>query len=289
MKAIYEHLPVGKEESFFVAGFEYPYFSAPWHYHPEFELVHVVESTGKRFVGNAMSDFGPGDLSFLGPDLPHLYKNPASYYEKNSTLKARSIVVHFTRDSVGKDFWGLPQAKKINELFALSAKGIDITGKTRKTIIEKLYVMIETTGFQRLMLLLEILDILSETSDISMISDTFIPRNNLQDADRLNKVFQYIMQHFHENIKLDDVAALVFMTRTSFCRFFLERTKRTFSDYLKEVRLNNAIKLLVEKNHTVAMAGTKSGYNNISNFNRMFKEKFNMSPQKFRQQYYADK
>ncbi len=283
---MFEHLPVGKEESFFVAAFECPYFATPWHYHPEFELVQVVESVGKRFVGNTTSDFSHGDISFLGPNLPHLYKNPAAYYEKNEDLKARSIVIHFTRDSIGKDFLSLPQSKRVNQLLEMSARGLDLRGKTKKEINEKMHKIVEANGFQRLILLLEILDILSQSGDLDFISDEYFWRSNLQDADRLNKVFNYILQHFHEDIRLEDLASLVYMTRTSFCRFFLERTKRTFSDYLKEVRLNHSVKLLLEKNHTVAMAANKSGYNNLSNFNRMFKVKFGMSPQKFRQHYF---
>jgi len=283
MKPVLEHLPLQEEESFFVEAFDMPYFSTPWHYHPEYELVYVAESEGKRFIGNSIADFKKGDLCFLGANLPHLYRNPPAYYEKKPSLRARSIVIHFKENSLGRDFFYLPQAKKLTAFLERSKQGIDIHGETRKKVVQKMHAMLKSTGLQRLIQLLEILNLLAETTEYSLISKNGITGHNNFDAERLNKVFQYILQNFNREIKLEEAASLVYMTRTSFCRFFLERTKRTFSDYLSEVRLNNAARLLIEKNLKITSIATESGYNNLSNFNRQFKERYKMSPQKYRQ------
>ncbi|WP_153800510.1 AraC family transcriptional regulator [Foetidibacter luteolus] len=289
MKPVLEHLPPKEEESFFVQAFDLPYFGTPWHYHPEFELVLIEESEGKRFVGNATSDFKKGDLSFLGANLPHLYRNPPVYYDKHSSLRAKSIVIHFREASLGKDFFSLPQMKKVNQFLERSAQGVDILGNSCKAIAAKMREMTCTTGISRLVLLLEILDMLAGTDEYSLVSGAGIVGHNSFDADRLNKVFQFILQNFHREIRLEEAASLVYMTRTSFCRFFLERTKRTFSDYLCEVRLNHAAKLLIEKDLKITRIASESGYNNLSNFNRQFKEKYKMSPQQYRQLYLKEK
>lgn len=285
MKPVLEHLPLEDKESFFTRAFELPYFGTPWHYHPEYELVLVLESEGKRFVGNSITDFKKNDLSFFGSNLPHLYRNPPEYYEKGSELKARSIVIHFLETSLGRDFFALPQARKIKQFFERSKQGIDILGETKKKIIVKMQAMLETAGFQRLIYLLEILNILAETTEYNLISGPGIVGHNISDSERLDKVFHYILQNFHRGIKLEEVASLIYMTRTSFCRFFLERTKRTFSDYLTEVRLNHAARLLIEENMSVARVAYDSGYNNLSNFNRQFREKYKINPKKYKSFY----
>ena len=104
MKPALEHLPKEKNHSFVVKFFDYNYYPTPWHYHPEYEIVIVTESTGKRFIGDHISDFQPGNLAFLGPNIPHTYRNDDKYYEETSGLRAKSIVIHFTEDSLGDDF-----------------------------------------------------------------------------------------------------------------------------------------------------------------------------------------
>lgn len=282
MNPLLEHLPPTSGESFFAEAFELPHFGTPWHYHPEFELVLIVESKGKRFIGNTVSDFKEGDLSFFGSNLPHLYKNPPEYYCSDDTLKARSIVIHFLHDALGKGFMDLPQSTKLGNLFIRSQHGIDIIGNTRNMITQLLYKLIHTSGLKRFIHLLEILDLLSASSDLELISHSAIIGRNPLDANRLNTVFEFIMKNFDREISLAEVADLTFMTRTSFCRFFLERTKRTFSDFLIDFRISHAKKLLSETNKNVSIVSDLCGFNNLSYFNRKFKEKIHETPRNYR-------
>lgn len=285
MNPVLEHLPPIQQESFFAKAFDLPYFGTPWHYHPEFELVLVMKSKGKRFIGNAISDFNELDLSFLGPNLPHLYKNTNDYYTNTPDFKAKSIIIHFSEKSFGAGFLDLPQTKKLRDLFGRSQYGIDILGKTKKIIIRKMKKLLVSSGLKRLILLIEILDIIAESNECSLICPNIIKGNNALDAGRLDQVFQYVMENFQNEISLEDVAKITFMTRTSFCRFFVERTKRTFSDFLIDFRLNHAGKLLIETNKTIIEISEKSGYTNLSNFNRKFKYKYGISPKEYRKNY----
>jgi AraC-like DNA-binding protein len=285
MKPLLEHLPLEGEESFFAKAFDLPHFSTPWHYHPEFELVLIVKSQGKRFIGNYVSDFQDGDVTFLGPNLPHLYRNTPSYYEQDPLCRAQSIVIHFLEDSIGKDFLALPQAKKLHGLFERSHQGMDILAETKRVVGRKMRELIQTQGMERLIRLLDILNLLADTADYALISDPGIVGHNPVDMDRLDTVFGYILQNFDREIRLEEVANLVHMTRTSFCRFFRERTKRNFSGFLTEVRLDHAAKLLAESNSSIVQISYSCGYNNLSNFNRQFKEKHGLSPREYRHAY----
>lgn len=277
-----EHILSGGEESFFVKKYDLPYFDSPLHYHPEFELVLIINGTGKRFIGNVISDFSEGDLTFIGANLPHLFKNHPEYYDASSTLRAQSVVVQFLQEAIGSDFWKLPQAKKLRKLLEVSKYGVDIVGKTKEYIIPKMISIVKMKGMERIICLLEILNCLANTGEFDLISSVDTRGYDLLDAQRLNAVFEYMLENYHREIKLEEVAAISCMTRTSFCRFFQQRTKRTFSSVLTDIRLNQATKLLIESSMNVSRVGYECGFNNLSNFNRQFKKKFTLSPYYYR-------
>jgi AraC-like DNA-binding protein len=290
MKPILEHLLPEEEESFCVKAFDLPYFNTPWHYHPEFELVLITKSKGKRFIGNVVSDFQEGDLTFIGSNLPHLFKNYASYYDESSNLRARSIVIQFFKNFIGNDFWLLPQVKKLDTLLKKSQQGMDITGETKQRLILQMETILQMRGVERLICLLDILNLLADTTEYRLISDTdIITGHNAVDSQRLNTVFQYILENYQSEIRLEEVAALVYMTRTSFCRYFQDRTKRTFSDILADIRLSQAAKLLIETSTSIVGICYECGYNNLSNFNRNFKKKYLISPHAYRKTYHNHK
>src|SRR6476646_6374899 len=128
MRPALEHLPKEKDQSFVVKFFDYHYYPTPWHYHPEMEIVLVTESTGKRFIGDHISDFKPGNLALIGSNIPHTYRNDDKYYDKDSPLRAKSIVVHFTEESLGQDFLDLPEGQVLRGLFEQAAYGLEISG-----------------------------------------------------------------------------------------------------------------------------------------------------------------
>ena len=277
-----EHLLPDREESFYANSFDLPNFGTPWHYHPEYELVFIKESSGSRLVGNAISEFKKGDLSLLGPNLPHLYQNSQEYYVNDPAKRAKSIIVHFLDESIGNDFLELPQAKKIRRLLQHSGYGLDITGETRDTVLRKLTKLVAHRGMKRLLLLIEVLEIIATSSDISVISGIEMKGNNNSDTVRLQKIFDYILQNYQHDIQLSDIAKLVQLTTTSFCRFFRERTKKTFFEYVTEVRLNHASSELLHSDKSVTEICFSCGFNNLSNFNRHFKSKYHLSPREFR-------
>lgn len=285
MKPILEHLPREAEESFVVRDFDYSWYPTPWHYHPEYEIVLVTESRGKRFIGDRITDFEEGDLALIGPNLPHLYRNDSEYYVQGSGLRARSIVVHFLDNSIGNDLLRLPEARNIRKLLDRSVSGIEFTGESNELISDKLHKMLSLKGFERWMKFMEILHAMAESTGFSYISGSGMEAYNEKDHERLQQVFEFAMTHFREDIRLEQAAELANMAPAAFSRYFKYRTRKTFSGFLLELKTGYAAKLLINTGKSVAEICYESGFNNLSNFNRHFKTYYGLQPLQFRKQY----
>lgn len=285
MKPVLEYLPRNSGESFVTKYFDYNYFPTPWHFHPEYELVLVTESTGKRFIGDHISDFKPGDLALIGPYLPHTYKNDPQYFDEHSCLRAKSIVIHFREDSFGDSFLNLPDSQKIGNLLSRSTKGLAITGTTQMLISEKLHNLTVEKGFSRLLGLLDILNILAESKDLSFICNNVITAQNPTETARMNKIIDFVIKNFKREILLSEASDLANMAENSFSRYFSQRTRKSFTSFVNEVRLNHASKLLIETPKSITAICTECGFNNLSNFNRQFRKVYKKNPLTFKKLY----
>jgi AraC-like DNA-binding protein len=285
MKPALEYLPKEKDNSFVVKFFDYSYYPTPWHYHPEYEIVMVTESTGKRFIGDHISDFHPGNLAFLGPNIPHTYRNDEKYYEERSALRAKSIVIHFTESSLGNDFLELPEAKPLHKLFEESLHGLDVFGETHDSISKKLYAIVKLSGLKRWLCLVDLLLELSESKTLSPITKSTHIGYNEKESKRLCSVFDWITSNFEKDIKLAEAAQIAQMNENAFSRFFSLRTRKTFSGFVQELRLQKAAKLLVENDMTITEVCYECGYNNVSNFNRQFLNHYQMNPMRYKKMF----
>jgi len=280
-----EHLPPASGESFVVRSFDYAYYPTPWHFHPEYELVLVTESSGRRFIGDSITDFKPGDLALIGPNLPHLYRNDADYYKPRSGLRAKSIVIHFLASSFGKEFFAIPETGKIKTLLGKAARGIDIFGSANRVVSEKMQALCRCDGFQRWLGLLEILRILSETREWKYISNANMQGRNGTEIERMNHIFDFVMKNFKRDILVTEVAALVNLAPNSFSRYFSGHTRKTFTSFVNEVRLHHASQLLIEDRISVTDICFDCGFNNVSHFNRQFRNVYHTSPLNYKKQY----
>jgi AraC-like DNA-binding protein len=285
MKLLLEKLTLEPKYSFVLQKDVYPYYPTPWHYHPEYELVLVVKSTGQRIVGDSIENFSDGDLVFMGPNLPHVYNNDSIYYEEREDLKAEAIVIHFREDFLGRDFFKIPEMIPIVQLFERSQCGIHVTGKTRRIIASKMHEMLKMKGTSRLIQLLTMLEILAHSEEYRLLaSPGFTRKYNTSGTERMTRVYDYIMNHFKEDIRLEEVAEIANMTPHAFCRFFKACTRKTFSRFLNEIKVGYACKLLQEGQFSIAEIGYESGFNNLSNFNRQFKKITLKSPLEYRKE-----
>ncbi|MHA4806897.1 AraC family transcriptional regulator [Flavitalea flava] len=285
MKPILEHLPKADDESFVVRDFTYNYYPTPWHFHPEYEIVLVTESTGRRFIGDNISSFRAGNLALIGSNLPHLYRNDASYYAAHSQNKARAVVVHFSENSFGDNFLSLPEAQMIRQLLVKSRRGLDVSGRTNKQVADRLVNLSGLSGFDRYLELLKILQLISESQDLSYISGEHVNGGNEKESERMNDVLNFVIRRFSDDINVAEAAKVANMAETSFCRFFKQRTRKTFSNYLTEVRMSHAARLLIESDKAVLDICYECGFNNLSNFHRYFKVMHALTPLQYRMAY----
>ena len=247
------------------------FFATPWHYHPEYEIVLVLESTGKKFVGSNISNFKPGDLCMIGAYLPHYYRNDEQFYAKDSSIRARSLVIHFLEDFMGGNFFDLPECQAIKNLLERSKLGLNFGPETVKKVAAKIKGLEHLTGINRLLELITVLAILSESEDIQELTTNSMSLQNEVDSARINGVLSYIVQNYQQEIQLSDVARLANMSESAFSRYFKKRTRRTFSQSITEIRIEHACKLLVQDKMSISAISLESGFNNLSNFNRQFK------------------
>ena len=279
MRPHIQKLPLSEQSSFLADTFLTPYFETPWHYHSEYELVLIIKGTGKRFVGNHVSDYQEGNLTFMGPNLPHLFRKEAS------TDPGGSLVIHFKEEFLGNDFHLIPEMQKIKLLFEKSRMGINIHGNTRDNISRQMNEIIHLRGMNRLISLLNLLNSLADSPDYELLSNPDLSWENNKDSDRLNKVFDYLMTHFTENIQLEEVAELANMSYSGFCRYFKNRTKKTFSHFVNEIRIGYACKRLMESDNTsISNVCFECGFNNLTNFNEQFKKIVKVTPHQFKRQ-----
>jgi AraC-like DNA-binding protein/quercetin dioxygenase-like cupin family protein len=277
MKPHIQKLPLSENSSFIADTFITPYFETPWHYHSEYELVLIIKGQGTRFVGNHISSYAAGNLTFIGRDVPHLFR------KESANEVGGSLVIHFREDFLGAALLQAPEMQKIVQLFRRSMMGLHITGDTAALVSERMYHLLDLQGMDRLIMLFGILNILAQSTDMEMLSSSEVIGQNSRDNDRLNKVFDYVMTHFRGEINLEEIAGIVHMSYSGFCRYFKNRTKKNFIHFVNEVRIGYSCKLLLEKDVSVASACYESGFNNLANFNEQFKKILKLTPYQFKQ------
>jgi len=240
---------------------------ASWHFHPELELVYVNKGQGKRHIGNHLSYFNNSQLLLIGPNLPH------NGFTDRLTTNGFETLIQFKEDFLGKDFFEIPEMKKIKELFERSKKGILFGSETKIKVGDKIENLVEKEGFKKLLVFLEILNILSKTSDYTILNvDGYAVEIELQDSSKLDRIYTYINTNFKDHISLDQIANVANMTVPAFCRYFKKVTGKTFTKLVNEYRVVHATKLLSESMMSITDISFECGFNNFSHFNKIFKE-----------------
>jgi AraC-like DNA-binding protein len=286
MKPLLEKSIESLNQSFLVKKLQEPFFDPNWHFHPHYQLFTVIKGTGTRFIGDDIRHFEEGDTVFLGPNMPHLWRSDRNYFEKESQLQTEGIVVYFKEDFLGNDFFEKPEMFDIKCFLKNSERGLDLTGTLGAEMVRDLNELLGLTGFEGISKLLNILHKLSITNDYQYISSTnYTNTHKISETERMRIVHEYVLKHFKENINLSTVASLSNMTEAAFCRYFKSRTNKTFSDFVKEIRIGNACKMLQDENKSISQTCYESGYNTVSNFNNQFKSLKGVSPLQYQKLY----
>lgn len=289
MKATYQKILLSEGSSFLATRLILPRFHSEYHYHPEYELKYVIESKGKRFVGDSIENFREGDLILLGPNIPHYWKND-DIHDYSDQLQAKAVVVLFDDNFLGNKFFSVHEMAPIQDLLDRAQSGLAFPSAGSGPVPRMLEELSTADGPRKIILLLEILVELSEAASRKLLTEEFISSTSFPDVNspsfvRLQKVHHYVIQNFHFPLQIQAVAQVANMTPHAFCKYFKKSTKKTFMTFLNELRICHAKKLLIENGIPISQICMESGFNNISNFNRQFKSGTGMTPSDFRGMY----
>ena len=290
MKPLFHKVPTQIQTSFSARHDVQANFGSLWHYHPELELHHVIRGKGVRLIGDNIGNFSEGEVLLLGSNLPHMWQCNEAYYQNDPTQKVEAVVIQFLPDCLGRDFINLPEAYLVPKLFENARKGMKFTGQTRARIAELMLKATQASDMERLIILLSILKTMAETDEYQSIASAHaFYKSNEMDAVRINKVCTYTLSNYKKEINLEEVAAIANLSITSFCRYFKLMTKKTFYDFLIEIRVSHACRLLVEDLLPTEVICFECGFNNVSNFYRHFKKVTDMTPLEYKKKYLYSK
>ncbi len=286
MKPHFHKVPSNTEQSFSIRHDIKPNFGTIWHYHPELELHYVIRGEGVRFIGDNVSNFSSGEVLLLGENLPHTWRCKEEYFKGNSDLEIEAIVMHFRPECLGNEFLNLSEAFAIRKLYERAKKGLIIKGETAQRLKDLMQSAISASPLQRLIILLSILELMTESDEMEMITaaNTFYQSNEMETV-RLNNVCSYTLANYAKDIMLEDIAAIANLSTTSFCRYFKLMTHKTYNDFLTEIRVSHACRALIENRLNIEIICFESGFNNLSNFYRHFKSVKGITPLEYKKQY----
>lgn len=277
MKAKLENIALEKgSSSFYAYKVQVPNFEFKWHYHQEYELTYIIKGSGYRLVGNSYEYFNEGDLVLLGSNLPHTWTS-----KKQKGLKSEAIVIQFSNEFISS-FLSIHEGIPIRKMLEFAARGIRF--ENNETWHNQLLQITESRGMERILKLIRVLDDLSREPIHMISSNTFHIIVSKKNEMRINKVCLYIQDHFMGKISLKEVADLIHLTESNFCKFFKKATGKTYSDYINEMRINEAARLLLQTEKTINQISYECGFETLSYFNRVFLNKKRKTPSTFRKE-----
>lgn len=286
MKPLYQDLPFPIDSHIHYYIEDLPHFIVPWHYHPAIEIMYITRGIGTRFVGDCIEQYEEGDVCMIGPNLPHEWRNDDAYFDKESGLRATCICLFFKREIFDPNFIRLPEMNNIRDLIERARRGLKFTGNSKLEITRFIRSSVSDVGVRKVTNLLTLLELMATSTEYELLASVgFTNSVNSEDFERFNKVYKFLVKNFATSIRLEEVSTLVGLTPTAFCRYFKERTKKNFVEYLNEMRIGYSKKLLLENKMKISTISGEVGFPNLSNFISQFKKVTGMSPSQFQKQF----
>jgi AraC-like DNA-binding protein len=277
MKAVFEDIQaVQGNSSFYAYRFKVPFFEFKWHYHPEYELTYIMKGNGYRIIGNSYDDFASGDLVLLGSNLPHTWSEKPS-----NENYSEAIVIQFSEEFI-LPFLRLNESLSIKKMLNNASRGIQF--KISKALESKMIEITQIEGMDKVLKLIAVLNELSGEENTFITENPFHNVVSKKNSLRINKVCLFIQNNFNNKIALKQAADLIYLTESNFCKFFKKATGKTYSDYLNEMRINEACRLLLQTEKSVNQIAFDCGFETLSYFNRVFLNKKKVTPSGYRKQ-----
>lgn len=280
-RMINEQLPISESSPIKARFYDYAHFTYPWHFHAEYEIIYFKEGTGTSFIGNNMENFKDGDFILIGSNLHHYMKSDDVYHAADSSLRTKGTIIQFEQDFMQYSIRHYIQFTKIKKLLDDSQRGIYFPAGCSGKALELLESIPLESGMDQI---LSILQLFKEMSDIS--SKVILPPSEQMDQirgnSRIDKILAYLNQHYTRHMDLNEISCLAAMSPASFCRFFKSKTGKTLKNYILDMRIGYACKLLSLDNMNISQISTECGFDTISHFNKSFKKNTGFTPTEYR-------
>ncbi|MEN9572110.1 MAG: hypothetical protein RL172_3341 [Bacteroidota bacterium] len=247
-----------------------------WHFHPEYEIVYVEAGSGTRHIGDHIAAYKNSDLALIGPNIPHLN------FDYGVKAVVETVVVQMKEHFLGADFFALPEIAAINQLFEKARSGLVFYGETKNLAGQKLKTLTSLSHFDQLLTLLQVFQLLANSTEYIQLQERPLAKASaLKEQQRMQQVMHYVELHYHQQVDVNKVAAMVHLSTAAFCRYFKKNTRFTFTDFVNQYRINQAKKILMQQQQVTA-ACFECGFENLSHFNKTFKKITGENPTAFK-------
>ena len=277
-----EQLAISSSSPLRARFYDYQHFTYPWHFHTEYEIIYISESTGTQFVGNSIESYRAGDVLLIGSNLPHYMKSDEIYHSDTPPSRVRGTIIQFEKEFMQYAVNYYPQFIRIKKLLEESRLGVFFPASCSQKLIDLLNLIPAEKGMNQITSFLQLLQVMSEIKQRKTISKPDFEYNTKHDASRVDKVISFINKNYTRQISLDEIAFFASMNSTAFCRFFKKETGKSFTKYIFDMRIGYACKLLLMNEMSVSQIGVVCGFETISHFNKIFRKVSGYSPTKYR-------
>jgi AraC-like DNA-binding protein len=272
------------KNSIFVKEIKTASLNDQFHFHNAYEIALILKGSGRRVVGDSVDVFSGGDLVMIGPNIPHANYSDKENHDKKASPYIYSIVIYFQPDWFTEQHMSTPEFSAIRSLLTKLNRGIKINdGETHARVVKLMQKLKNTGGVDALIDLFSILNVVSKSNEYSFLASPRYAAGREQGTiKKLHEVYKYVMEHFTEDIQLDEVASIVHMSTSSFCRYFKRKTQKTFIQFVNEIRIGYASELLIDESLDIAQVCYQCGFNNFTSFNKNFKRFTQKTPSEYR-------
>lgn len=287
MKAQLLKVSMEPAQSFSVRQDLEPCINNKWHYHQEIELISFNKGDGTQFIGDSIKRFKSGDIVLLGANLPHYWRFDESYFTaENEREQADVRVAHFSESLFGEYFINLPENKLLKDILEKAKRGVKVAGKNKAKVADLITKMLKAEGTERIIILMQALVEIAKSSQLEVLSSVgFHYDLEMVEKDRINDIYDYTYANFKNKIYLEEIAEVARISPNSFCRYFKSRTRKTYSQFLIEVKVGQACKLLIEHSLNLKQVCYNSGFNNFASFHKCFKKVTGKSPLTYQKEF----
>ena len=285
MSALFEKIVLQENASFSIGIFQDNLDKSSWHYHDNYEISFITEGTGKRIVADSIEEFQPGDLVFIGRNLPHAWIVDKEQFTPNMR-RLEMVFLQFPPEALSSELLSLPEFKNVANALNQSERGIRITGQTLNDVSEIMLQLPYLSNFERFLYFFKLMDCIGQSTNlIPLATKEYIKKRFNSKNKRIQTIHDYLMKNYRESIDLIQIANLISMAEGSLCRFFKMHVGVTIFEYLNQIKIEFACKLLMDKDLSILDVAIDSGFNNLSHFNKQFKLISGVTPKEYRSRF----